>query len=123
MLLGEILGDFLRQEGGQHRGALPDDQVRGVGAVHDVAIVDPALIFLPDALEDALGARAFDLHADAGIGRLEGLGDLLGHRQVDRGVPGKLALLLGSADQGRRDLLRLGGGTHLDGVRRGGHRR
>ena len=56
-------------------------------------------ILLADALEDALGARALDAHGDAGIFRLEGLGDLLGQRQVDRGVPDDLAFLLRRLDQ------------------------
>ena len=60
-------------------------------------------VFLADALEHALGAGALDLHGDAGIFRLERLGDLLGDRQVDRGVPGDLAFLLRRLDQFRRD--------------------
>ena len=119
-----MLRHVLGQVGGQQLRALPDDEVGGVGAVHDVAVVDLARIFLADALEVALRARALDLHADAGIVRLERLGDLLGDRQVDRGVPGDLAFLLRRLDQRRRDLLRLGRrartGVH---ERARGHRR
>ena len=122
VFLGIVLRHLLRQERGQHPGPLPDDEVCRVGAVHHVAIADLALRLLADTLEDALGARALDLHGDAGIGRLEALGDPLRHRQVDRGVPGELALLLRRLDQGRRDLLRLGRGPHLQRIGTGRHR-
>ena len=75
-------------------------KLRGVRGVDDVDGVDVARIFLADALEHALGAGALDAHGDAGIFRLEGLGDLLGQRQIDRGVPDDLAFLLGGVDQG-----------------------
>ena len=73
--------------------------MRGVGRIDDVDGVDVAAVFLADALEHALGAGALDAHRDAGIFRLERLGDLLGERQVDRGVPDDLAFLLGRLDQ------------------------
>ena len=69
--------------------------------------MDAAGIFLADALEHALGAGALDPHLDAGIFRLERLGDPLRQRQVDRGVVDDLAFFLGGLDQLRRD--RLGG--------------
>ena len=71
--------------------------------------VDVAGIFLADALEHALGAGALDPHRDAGIFRLERLGDLLGQRQVDRGVADDLAFLLRRLDQRRRDRASAGG--------------
>ena len=73
-------------------------------------------MLLPDALEHALGAGALDPHRDAGILRLERLGELLGDRQVHRGVEGELAFLLRRLDQRRRD--RLGGGRRGDDARR-----
>ena len=100
LVLGRIeFGDVLRHVGREHAVALPDDEMRGVRRVDDVDGVDVAGIFLADALEHALGAGALDPHGDAGILRLERLGDLLGQRQVDRGVPDDLAFLLGRLDQ------------------------
>src|SRR6185436_5387210 len=105
--------------------ALPDDEVRGVRAVHDVAVVDLARIFLADALEVALRTRALDLYGDAGILGLECLADLLGERQVDRAVPGDLAFLLRRLDELRRDALRSRsrlGGAHEAACHQGGRR-
>ena len=68
--------------------------MRGVRRVDDIDGVDAAAVFLADALEHALGAGALDPHRDAGIFRLERLGDLLGERQIDRGVIDDLAFLL-----------------------------
>ncbi len=98
-----VLGDVLGHEGREQPVALPDDQMGRIRGVHHVDRVDVAAVFLPDALKHALGAGALDPHRDAGIGGLEGLGDLLGERQVDRGVIDDLAFLLGRLDQGRRD--------------------
>ena len=72
-------------------------------------------VLLADALEDALAAGALHAHGNAGIFRLEGLGDALGDGQVDRGVPGDLAFLLGGLDQLRRDAAgrRRGGRTRV----------
>ena len=63
-------------------------------------------VLLADALEHALGAGALDAHRDAGIFRLERLGEILGDRQVHRGVEDDLALLLRRLDQRGRDRLR-----------------
>jgi hypothetical protein len=60
--------------------------------------VDVAGIFLADALEHPLGAGALHPHRNAGELGLEGLGDLLRNRQVERGVADDLAFLLGSVD-------------------------
>ena len=100
---GKELRHVFRHERRQHLGALPHDEVRGVGAVHHVAVIDLVLELLADALEVALRPRALDLHGDAGIPGLEGLGDLLAQGQVDRRVPGELAFLLRRLDQRRRD--------------------
>ena len=99
IVLGHVLGDMRRQD----PLCAPDDEMRRVRRVDDVHGGDAAGILLRDALEHALGAAALDPHADAGEFRLEGLGDLLGHRQVDRGVVDDLALFLRRRDQVRRD--------------------
>jgi hypothetical protein len=52
-----------------------------------------------DALKHALGAGALDAHGDAGVFRLERLGDLFRQRQVDRRVVDDLAFVLGGRDQ------------------------
>ena len=83
--------------------APPDDEMGGVRGVHHVDRVDAARILLADALEHALGAGALDAHGDARVFGLERLGDLLGERQVDRGVVDDLAFLLRGFDQRRRD--------------------
>jgi len=81
--------------------------------------VNIARIFLPDALENPLGAGALGAHRNIGIFRLERLGDLLGHRQVDRRIVDDLAFLLGGFDQRLRDRLgRRRGGEHARGERR-----
>ena len=95
IILGHVLGHVRRE----HAVALPDDEMRGIGRIDDVDRMDAARIFLADALEHALGAGALDPHGDAGIFRLERLGDLLGDRQVDRGVADDLAFLLRRLDQ------------------------
>ena len=102
MLGREMLRDLLRHIGREPAVALPDDEMRRVRGVDDVGGVDVARHLLRDALEDALGAGAFDPHRDAGIFRLERLGELLGDRQIHRGVEGELAFLLRSLDQRRR---------------------
>ena len=75
-------------------------------------------ILLADALEHALGAGALDAHGNARIFRLKSLGDLLGERQIDRGVVDDLAFLLAAAiSAGVTALGRRRGGAH------GRHRR
>ena len=103
---GIVLRDILGHVGREPAVALPHDQVRGVGGVDHVDRVDAARIFLADALEHALGAGALDPHRDAGIFRLERLADLLGERQVDRGVPDDLAFLLARPRSARASPLR-----------------
>ena len=100
------LCDLLRNVRRQNAVALPDDEMRGVGRVHDVDGVDVAGIFLADALEHALGAGALDAHRDPRIFRLERLGQFLGDRQVGRGVVDDLAFLPRRLDQRRRDRFR-----------------
>jgi hypothetical protein len=93
---------------------LPDDEVRGVGGIGDVDGVDIGAVLLADALEHALRARTLDAHRDAGILRFEGFGDLLGERQVDRGVPDDFAFLLRRFDKrGGHGARRRRGREHL----------
>jgi hypothetical protein len=99
----EMLRHFVGQIRREPAVALEGDEMRGVRAVDDVAGVDVASHLLRDALKDALGARAFDPHRDAGKLRLERLGELLGHRQIHGGVERDLALFPGGLDQRRRD--------------------
>ena len=98
----DVLGHVRREDAL----ALPDDEVRGVRAVHHVDRMDVAPVFLPDALEDPLAARPLHAHGDARVLRLERLGDTLRHRKVHGGVPDRLAFLLRRLDQLRRDLAR-----------------
>jgi len=112
---GEIPGDVFGDIGREQTLALPHHQMRGVRTIHDIANINLARILLADALEVALRARSLHAHGDARIFGLERLGDLLGDRQVDRGIPCDLAFLLGGVDEFRCDLLRLGW--------RGAHRR
>ena len=100
LVLGRvILGDVLGQIGCEQAVALPYDQVRGVRGIDDVASMNVAAVFLPDALEDAFCARTLGAHRNPGILRLERLRDLLGDRQVDRRVVDDLAFFLCSLDQ------------------------
>jgi hypothetical protein len=103
VLLRIELGHVLRQIGLENAFALPDDEVGGIGRIDHVDGVDPAGIFLTDALKHAFGAGALHAHRDAGIFRLERLGDALRDRQVDRGVVDDLAFLLRRLEQLRRD--------------------
>jgi hypothetical protein len=104
-VLGRVVTrHVLREKRAQDAVALPDDEMRGIRAVDDVDGVDLARVLLADALEDALAARALDAHGNARILGLEGLGDALGHGQVDGRVPAHLALFPGRLDQLRRDL-------------------
>jgi hypothetical protein len=76
--------------------------------------MDAARLFLGDALEEALGAGALDVGADAGISGLEALAEHRAHLQVERGVEHRLAFLRRRGDQLRR---------HRRGRRRLGARR
>src|SRR5215207_3711813 len=69
----------------------------GVGGVDDVRVGDVAAVFLADALEQALGARALDLDFDAGIFLTEARPDLLGDLDVDRGVEDDLPSFLAAS--------------------------
>ena len=107
LVLGRIeFCDLLRHVRRQNAVALPDDEMRGIGRVHDVDGVDVAGIFLADALEHALGAGALDPHRDARIFRLERLGQFLRDRQIGRGVIDDLAFFLRCLDQRRRHRFR-----------------
>ena len=75
----------------------------GVGADHDIGRVDAARLLLPDALEDALRARALDAHRYPWIFRLEAFRELLGEWQIEPGVEGDLAFAARRVDQLRRD--------------------
>jgi hypothetical protein len=77
--------------------------MRRVRGIDDVGRMDVARIFLADALEQSFGTGTFNPHRDAGVFRLESLGDALGDRQVDRGIVDDLAFLFGGFDQGSRD--------------------
>jgi len=57
--------------------------MRGIGGVGAIDGVNVAAVFLADALKHALSAGALNAHGNAGILRFEGLGDLLGKRQVN----------------------------------------
>ena len=105
---GKVLRHVLGHVRRQHALALPDDEMRGVGAVHDVAVVDLARVFLADALEVALGARALDAAR-----RRRDISPRTPWRPSRRpaGRPRctrDLAFLLRRLDQLRRDLARLG---------------
>src|SRR5262249_27875902 len=86
--------------------AFPHDEMGGIGGIDDVDGMNAARVFLADALEHALGAAALHAHVDAGIFRLERLGDALRDRQVDRRIVDDPALLLRRRDQLRRDRAR-----------------
>ena len=97
------LRDIFRHIGIENAVTLPDDEMRGVGRIHDVDGVDVAGIFLADTLKHALGAGALDAHGNARIFRLERFRQFLGDRQIDRRVVDDLAFLPGGLDQGGRD--------------------
>ena len=100
----DILGNVRREPSV----ALPHDEMRGVGGIHDIDRINSAAVFLADALKYALGARALDARGDAGIFRFERFRDLFRDRQIYRGVPGDLAFLAGRLDQRGRDRTCLG---------------
>src|SRR5262249_26390991 len=82
--------------------ALPYDEMRGVGGIHDIDRVDAAAVLLTDALKHPLGPGALDPAGDTRIFRLERARDLLGDRKVDGGVPGELAFLSRGGEPLRR---------------------
>ena len=119
-VLGRIeFRDIFGNVGRQDAVALPDDEVRGIGGIHDIDGVDVAGIFLADALEHAFGAGALHPHRDPRIFGLERLGELFGDRQVGRGVVDDLTFLLRRLDQRRRDRLGRRGGRQNPGRKRG----
>ena len=85
----------------------PVKEVRRVGRVDDVDVVDGRLIFLVDALEYPLRTRPFDFDVDAGVLGSKSLGDGLGDLDVDRGVPSDFAFLGRRGEHRRRGLLRI----------------
>ena len=84
---------------------LPKQEVRCVGGVHDVDVLDAGLEFLADPLEHALGTRALNLERDVRILGTKRLRDGLGDFYVDCGVPDDLPFLRGGGNQCRRCLL------------------
>ena len=126
VLGGIMLGDVRRHEGSQKAVALPHDEMGSVRRIDHVDPVDAARIFLADALEHALGAAALDAHGDTGKRCLERSRDLLGQRQIDRGIVVDLSFLPRRLDQLRRDRGRFGccaarrRGKQTDGGDRGG---
>ena len=107
-VLAVMLRHVLRHVRGKPALALPQQVMGGIRGVDDVGVGDVAAVFLADALEQALGARALDLDFDAGIFLTEARPDLLGGLDVDRGVEDDLALFLRRLDERRRDRGRLG---------------
>jgi hypothetical protein len=59
-----------------------------VGAVHDIGVEDAAVVFLAEALKDALRAAAFDAHLNARVFGLEGLLHLLGDLDIHGRIEG-----------------------------------
>src|SRR3546814_9296952 len=90
----DLVGDLLRHHRLQPALALEILEMDGIGGFDDVGIVDAGRDLLPDALEDALRARALDLDVDVRILELEQPGELLGDRDVGRRVEDDLALAL-----------------------------
>ncbi|CAB5037359.1 unannotated protein [freshwater metagenome] len=99
VLGGIVFGDVFRNVRLQNAVPLPDDEVRSVRGIHHVNFINLAGVFLPDALEHALGAAAFNPDRDAGIFRLEGLADFFRYGKIDSGVPDDLPFLLGRINQ------------------------
>jgi hypothetical protein len=87
--------------------------------------IDAARLFPADALKNPFRALALNAHGNAGVFRLECLGESFRGRKLERRVEGNLAFLAGGFDKRRRDCTRLsrGGfkGFREDGA--GGHRR
>ncbi len=98
-MVGRVFRDIGRHVGSEPALFLPGEQRRHIGTFDDVGGADIAAALLRDALHDALAAVAFDLHVDAGMRRLEGLGDLLRRLQLDRGVPDDFPLVLRLGEQ------------------------
>jgi hypothetical protein len=89
---------------------LPEQEVRGVGGIHHVDVLDAGLVLLVDALEDALRPGALDLDLDLRVIGAENLRQRLGDLDVDGGVPDDLAFLLSRGEHRRRGFLRGGDG-------------
>ena len=88
---------------------LPEDEMRGIGRIDDVDVLDARLVLLVDPLEHALRSRALDLDLDIRIFGAKGLGDRLRDLDVDRRIPDDLAFLGGGRQhRGRRLLARAG---------------
>ena len=65
--------------------------------------MDAAVVLLPDALKNPLGAGTLDPHRHAGIFGLEQFSQPLGHVELDRRVVIDLAFFPRGLDQFRRD--------------------
>jgi len=121
----KILGDVLRNVGCNPILAFPVKEVGWVRAANDIDRIDAARLFLADALKNPFRARALNAHGNAGVFRLECLGESFRGRKLERRVERNLAFLAGGFDKRRRDCTRLsrGGfkGFREDGA--GGHRR
>jgi hypothetical protein len=103
VLGGVMLRHVLGHEGLEPALLLPDDQMGGIRRVDHVDRMDVAAVLLPDALEDALRARALHAAGDAGELRFERSGDALRERQIDGRVPDDLAFLPRRLNERRRD--------------------
>ena len=120
LMLGRIEFRYVfRHVGRQHALILPIHQQRSVRRIDHVDGMHVGGIFLADALQQTFGAAALDPAGHAGIFGLERLADLLRQLQVDRGIPGDLAFLLGGLDQRRRDRARRRRGRQHAGRERG----
>src|SRR6478736_1216455 len=103
-----VARDLLRQIRNEPAVSLPHDAMGSVCCIDYINRIDAAVVFLLNALEQALGARALDAHSDAGEFGFENSADALSNRQIHRGVESDLALLLGHRDQCGRDFRWLG---------------
>ena len=97
--------DIRRRMLGEQLLLLPNQEMRCVGGVDDVDVLDAGLEFLADPLEHALGTRALNLERDVRILGAKRLRDSLGDFYVDCGVPNDLAFLRGRGNLCRRCLL------------------
>jgi hypothetical protein len=106
-LSGIVPSHLLGKIGNEPTAALPDDEMRGIRAIHQVDSVNAAFHLLSDALEHPFRSGAFHSHADVGVFGLERLPELLRDREVHGGIEGEPAFLPRGLDQSRRNCGRL----------------